>query len=172
MEKRNFNIDLGNSYENHDWLVNNGFYKNYPNLLPVVAKTGWTLGDYYYIDPFWKTEYYIEEKQIDSKDSLFIETWSCRADRNPGWIYKNTPDLYVYRNNTSVYKLDPVKLKTWWFNIYPNPSINYNVVNEEKLKTYIADNYNFYFNICKTDNRSEGYYIQLHYFLENKIIIK
>jgi hypothetical protein len=96
------------------------------------------LGDYIgteaVLDSFWDTwsdkKEYIEVKGLppetilDSNDKLAFEMYSCRATGNPGWIYKQKNTKYLFmKNHTGIYYIDYPKLRSFWYNLYPNPVV-------------------------------------------------
>jgi hypothetical protein len=117
---------------------------------------------------------YIEEKELPCSSELFIETWSCRANKNKGWIYKQTNTKYlIYSNTVCILLIDYKKLKDLWFEIYPDPiklKNDYTTMMKVNEK-YCNNEYKWNFNRTTQKNHSEGYFIPIEWFYKNDLII-
>lgn len=112
-----------------------------------------------------------EPKPINTND-IFIETWSCRKTKNVGWIYKQEKaDMLIFINNINTFIINYPKLREVWRKIYPNP-LFLSHKQEYILMNYIANNYDWNFNRTRQINQSEGYYIPISWFIDEKLIIK
>jgi hypothetical protein len=166
-QMNNFKEELERSKTNHLWNLQSGYYTNIPNLIEVFDLFEQTFfGDFYYI--INNEKIYIEEKWNQQKgDYIFIETWSDRRKNYLGWIYIQVSDVILYRYNIhNVIKLDTLKLKKWWFNLYPNPL--YLDKNKEQILIKKLNN-TFSHNITEQYNHSEGFYIPVNILLLNNI---